>query len=121
MATSIAKTDRLSCCIAPEHKRLLEQAAARRGMNVTDYVVSTSLQVAREELLAEEHIRLSAEDWDKLLAILEHPPAATPIWRRRWRDSERSPTLPVSEMRELDETPITNVDFKKEESICLRI
>ena len=78
MATSIAKTDRLSCRIAPEHKRLLERAAARHGLSVTDYLVSTAIQVAQDELLAEENIRLSAEDWDKLLAIIENPPAATP-------------------------------------------
>ena len=78
MATSMIKTDRLSCRIAPEHKRLLERAAARHGLSVTDYLVSTALQVAQDELLTEEHIRLSAADWDKLLAILDNPPAATP-------------------------------------------
>ncbi len=78
MATLPVKTDRLSCRIAPEHKRLLERAAARHGLSVTDYLVSTALQVAQDELLAEEHIRLSPQDWDTLLAILENPPAATP-------------------------------------------
>ena len=78
MATFPVKTDRLSCRIAPEHKRLLERAASRHGLSVTDYLVSTALQVAQDELLAEEHIRLSPTDWDKLLAILENPPVATP-------------------------------------------
>ena len=78
MATASIKTDRLSCRIAPEHKRLLERAASRHGLSVTDYLVSTALQVARDELLADEPIRLSAEDWDKLLTILENPPEPTP-------------------------------------------
>jgi uncharacterized protein (DUF1778 family) len=78
MATSLVKTDRLSCRIAPEHKRLLERAAARHGLSVTDYLVSTALQVAQDELLAEEHIRLSPADWDTLLTMLDNPPAATP-------------------------------------------
>lgn len=78
MATSIVKTDRLSCRIAPEHKRLLERAASRHGLSVTDYLVSTALQVAQDELLAEENIRLSATDWEALLTILENPPVATP-------------------------------------------
>ncbi|HEY3418868.1 MAG TPA: DUF1778 domain-containing protein [Armatimonadota bacterium] len=78
MATSFVKTDRLSCRIAPEHKRLLERAAARHGLSVTDYLVSTALQVAQDELLAEEPIRLSAADWDRLLALLENPPVASP-------------------------------------------
>lgn len=78
MATPLVKTDRLSCRIAPEHKQLLERAAERHGLSVTDYLVSTALQVAQDELLAEEHIRLSESDWEKVLAILENPPAATP-------------------------------------------
>ena len=78
MAASMVKTDRLSFRITPEHKRLLQRAAARYGLSVTDYLVSTALQVAQDELLAEEHIRLSATDWDTLLTILDNPPAATP-------------------------------------------
>ncbi len=78
MGTLLVKTDRLSCRIAPEHKRLLERAATRLGLSVTDYLVSTALQVAQDELLAEEQIRLSPADWDKVLVILETPPAATP-------------------------------------------
>lgn len=78
MTIPMVKTDRLSCRIAPEHKRLLERAAARHGLSVTDYLVSTALQVAQDELLAEEPIRLSAADWEKLLTILDNPPAASP-------------------------------------------
>lgn len=78
MATSLVKTDRLSCRIAPEHKRLLERAAERHGLSVTDYLVSTALQVAQDELLAEEHIRLAPAEWEAVLALLDNPPAATP-------------------------------------------
>jgi uncharacterized protein (DUF1778 family) len=78
MATPIAKSDRLSCRIAPEHKRLLERAAARHGLSVTDYLVSTALQAANEELLVEETIHLSHDDWETVLAMLENPPTATP-------------------------------------------
>jgi len=78
MTTSSVKTARLSCRIAPAHKRLLEQAAARHGLSVTDYLVSTALQVAQDELLAEEPTRLSANDWEQLLTMLDNPPAASP-------------------------------------------
>jgi len=78
MATTSIKTDRLSCRIAPEHKRVLERAASRHGLSVTDYLVSTALQAAHEELLAEEPIRLSQADWEAVLAILDNPPEATP-------------------------------------------
>jgi uncharacterized protein (DUF1778 family) len=77
MATSLVKTDRLSCRIAPEHKHLLERAAARHGLSVTDYLVSTALQVAQDELLVEEQIHLSPAGWDAVLTMLENPPAAT--------------------------------------------
>jgi len=56
---------------------LLERAASRRGLSVTDYLISTGLQAAHDELLAEEPIRLSPEDWEAVLAILDNPPEAT--------------------------------------------
>ncbi|HOF86971.1 MAG TPA: DUF1778 domain-containing protein [Armatimonadota bacterium] len=77
MVTSLHKTDRLSCRIAPEHKRMLERAAARHGLSVTDYLVSTALQVAQDELLEGEQIRLSPKDWEAVLALLDNPPPAT--------------------------------------------
>ncbi len=82
MAIAPIKTERLSCRMAPKHKRLLERAAALHGLSLTDYLVSTAQQVAQSELLAEEHIRLSAADWEALLAMLENPPAATPDLER---------------------------------------
>ncbi len=90
MSTLLVKTDRLSCRIAPEHKRLLERAANRLGLSVTDYLVSTALQVAQDELLAEEQIRLSPEDWDSMLAILENPPTASPELAQAMRRFTRS-------------------------------
>jgi uncharacterized protein (DUF1778 family) len=78
MKTPTTKTDRLSCRITPDHKRLLERAAARVGLSVTDYLVSKALSAAQVELREDEPIRLSAENWDTLLATLENPPPATP-------------------------------------------
>jgi len=71
MSATKLKTERLDCRILPEHKRLLERAAEKSGLRVTDFVVSSSVIAAREILQSEETIRLSREDWDRFLAILE--------------------------------------------------
>ena len=79
MTTSLVKSDRISCRITPEHKQILERAAARRGLSVTDYLVSTALQTANDELRQEDSLRLPREDWEALLALLENPPAPGPV------------------------------------------
>ena len=78
MALPLAKTERLSCRIAPEHKHLLECAASRLGLSVTDYLVSTALQAANAELLPEAPILLSREDMEAVLAAIENPPEPAP-------------------------------------------
>lgn len=78
MATTLVKSERISCRIAPENKLLLEKAAALRGLSLTDYLISTALFVAREELLVADGIRLSKEDWDAFIKVLENPPEPSP-------------------------------------------
>ena len=78
MTTSPVKSDRISCRMTPTHNKIMERAAARRGLSVTDYWVSTALQAAYDELREEDTLRLSREDWEALLALLENPPAPAP-------------------------------------------
>jgi len=74
MSATKLKTERLDCRILPEHKRLLERAAEKSGLRVTDFVVSSSVIAAREVLQSEE-IRLSREDWDRFVASLKEESA----------------------------------------------
>jgi len=65
------KTKRLDCRIAEEDKRLLERAAAKAGLRLTDFVVSTLVVAAREMLREDEPIRLSRAEWDYFIDSLD--------------------------------------------------
>ena len=70
------KTERLEIRIEPEHKRIIEQAAAASGQVVSQFVVSTTLRGARETLRDSEVTTLSGRDREAFLRILdrEQPP-----------------------------------------------
>ncbi|HOS43969.1 MAG TPA: DUF1778 domain-containing protein [Armatimonadota bacterium] len=71
MCAFAAKTERLSCRITPEGKKLLEHVAARHGMSVSDYCVTLAIDAASRELLDELVIRIPVDEWDALLAQLD--------------------------------------------------
>jgi len=71
MGAPIAKTERLSCRITPESKRLLEHVATRHGMSISDYFVNLAVDIAGRELMDELVIRIPPDEWDKLLAALD--------------------------------------------------
>lgn len=71
MGTSVNKTERLSCRITPEGKRLLEHVATRHGMSISDYFVNLAVDVAERELMDELVIRIPTDEWDNLLATLD--------------------------------------------------
>ena len=71
MSTSAAKTERLSCRITPEGKRLLEHVASKHGMNISDYFVRLAVDIASRELMDEQVIRIPAEEWENMLAALD--------------------------------------------------
>ncbi len=71
MSAVATKTERLSCRITPEHKRLLEHVAARHGMNVSDYFITLAVEYANRELTDELVIRVPRAEWDNLLTSLE--------------------------------------------------
>ena len=71
MSAAFAKTERLSCRISTEGKRLLEHVAARHGMSISEYFVSVAVEAAGQELLEEIVIRIPSGDWDSLLTELD--------------------------------------------------
>lgn len=70
MSATDARTERLDCRIAPSQKRLLERAAEKLGLRLTDFIVSTLAMAAREVVREDEPIRLSQADWDRFVASL---------------------------------------------------
>lgn len=73
----------------PEHKALIERAAAYAGETVTGFAVSTLVREARRVLEEHEVTTLSDLDRDRFLDLLDHPPAPTEALRsaaRRHRE-----------------------------------
>lgn len=71
MGSSIRKTERLSCRITPDGKRLLEHVATRHGMSISDYFVNLAIEMAGRELMDELVIRIPPDEWENLLAALD--------------------------------------------------
>ena len=67
--------ERLNFRLDPQKKRLIEQAAAIRGLSVTDFAVTTLFREAQEVVTSEQSLVLSDRDRDAFLAALDRPPA----------------------------------------------
>lgn len=71
MCATNTRTERLDCRIAPSQKRMLERAAEKLGLRLTDFVVSTLAMAAQEVLREDEPMRLSRADWDSFVSSLD--------------------------------------------------
>lgn len=78
MSATHTRTERLDCRIAPAQKRLLERAAEKLGLRLTDFIVSTLAIAAQEVVREDEPIRLSRADWDRFAASLEEDRPVSP-------------------------------------------
>jgi len=78
MSATHTRTERLDCRIAPSQKRLIERAAEKLGLRLTDFVVSTLAMAAQEVVREDEPIRLSRTDWDRFVASLEEDRPVSP-------------------------------------------
>ena len=72
---STESNSRLSLRLPPKDKALIMRAVALRQTNLTDFVVHTALDAAREVIEAAERIELSERDSFRVLELLESPPA----------------------------------------------
>ena len=85
-------TARLDVRLTPAHKELIEHAAAARGVTVSAFVVGTLVAEAEAAMERPGTFRLSARDTQRLLQLLENPPAPNAAMRRamaRHADSQR--------------------------------
>ena len=70
MAT-VKQIARLNIRLAPEIKRVIEQAAAHMGQSVSDFATSTLVQAAREVIQQQNATRLSERDQQLFAAMLD--------------------------------------------------
>jgi uncharacterized protein (DUF1778 family) len=75
MSATPSAAERLNFRLEPQKKRLIEQAAAIRGLSLTDFAVTTLFREAQEVLSSEQSLVLSDRDRDAFLAALDRPPA----------------------------------------------
>ena len=70
MSITQAKTARVDFRIAAEQKETIEKAAALAGLNVSDFIVSSSLARASEVLNQQTRLVLSERDWQRFVEAL---------------------------------------------------
>ena len=74
----MAKSERLELRLSPEHKSLVESAAALTGQSLSAFVVSEVLGRAYEITAEHGRTTLSRRDWDRFLEIMDSDPEPTP-------------------------------------------
>jgi uncharacterized protein (DUF1778 family) len=75
MSPNAQATERLNFRLPREKKHAIEQAAAIRGLSLTDFAILTLYQEAQEVLKSETVTVLSDRDRDAFLNALNNPPA----------------------------------------------
>ena len=77
--------ERMDFRLNPDHKALIERAAAYSGETVTGFAVSTLVREARRVLEEHETTTLSDRDRDRFVDLLDHPPPPIEALRRAAR------------------------------------
>ena len=75
--TTPARTDRIELRTTTEEKRLLATAAAYERLDLTGFIMRSTLPVARKVVDRAEKITLSERDAVRVLELLENPPKPT--------------------------------------------
>ncbi|MEN8150070.1 MAG: DUF1778 domain-containing protein [Planctomycetota bacterium] len=77
-----SKTERLEVRIRPEHKELIERAAAASGQVVSQFVIPILVRRAEKVLRRSEQTFLVREDREAFLRITESDDGPTPALTR---------------------------------------
>ncbi len=71
MSVTQPKDARIDFRVRAEQKEVIERAAFLSGLNVSDFIVSTSLAAASEVLERQTKIKLSERDWAQFVEMME--------------------------------------------------
>ncbi len=77
-STSTLRENRLSIRTSAPDKTLLEEAARVRRMNMSQFVLESSLDAARAVLADQSEFRLSPKEWEEFCLRLDAPPRTIP-------------------------------------------
>jgi len=75
------RNDRIELRASREQKRLLAAAAAYERLDLTSFVMRTTLPAAEEIIARHERVALTERDTLRVLDLLEHPPTPPPSLR----------------------------------------
>jgi uncharacterized protein (DUF1778 family) len=78
MARNASRDDRIELRATKEEKRVLASAAAYERLDVTSFIMRRALPDARAIVERADRIVLSRRDTDRVLRLLENPPAPPP-------------------------------------------
>jgi uncharacterized protein (DUF1778 family) len=81
-----AHTERINIRLEPSKKDLIERAAALRGLTLTQFVILTLCEEAKQVLSNDEILVLSDRDRDAFLKALDNPPAVNQRLRKAAED-----------------------------------
>ncbi|MCA8063781.1 DUF1778 domain-containing protein [Burkholderia sp. AU31624] len=76
------KRDTLNLRVQPDERDLIDRAAAARGQNRTDFILSAARAAAEETLLEATLVRASPDAYAAFVARLDASPAPNPQLRR---------------------------------------
>jgi uncharacterized protein (DUF1778 family) len=94
MSASARKSYPLSMRLPEADIAIIDRAARLRGRSRTQFVRDAAVRAAEEAVMEERPIRMSPEDFEAFVAMLEQPPEAVPamveLFRRRapWERDE---------------------------------
>jgi uncharacterized protein (DUF1778 family) len=72
------KVSRIDLRVNLDQKELLERAAMVKGLSLSAYLLSCSLEAAQADIAATEHLVLSDVDRDLFLQLTSEPPSPEP-------------------------------------------
>lgn len=84
-ATAAPREERIELRATREEKRLLTAAAAHERLDLTSLVMRNALPAARAAMERAERVVLSRRNSERVLALLETPPALTPALKEAAR------------------------------------
>lgn len=79
------KSERIDLRTTQEDKRLLARAAEFEQSDLTSYILSKILPIARKTVRQAELLTLSARDSAHVLDLLEHPPEPSSALEKAFR------------------------------------
>ena len=76
---------RVALRVRPADKALIQRAVTLAGTDMTEFILRTALREAQAVIDEYEHVKLSSRDSQRVLELLENPPAPNAKLRRAAR------------------------------------